>query len=99
MFRLRKWKNFPYLTYFVGITFVVLFVDWTLSQPFFDQASSDTAGFPSILSTVFRHVFPLRYESDLYLLSIRFIEVFGVFLVIGAIEILLVRWWALKHRH
>lgn len=93
MFRLRKWKNFPYVTYLIGMTFAMLYLVWFLRQPPLDYASTNTADFPPMLSTAFRHILPEADPSGL-----RFFEIFGVLLAIGAVEILLVRWWELRHR-
>jgi|GEM_PF-4799289 len=92
MFRLRKWKNFPYVTYLIGMTFLVLYLDWFFRQPLLDQSSPHTADFPPMLSAAFRHVVP---ESDP---GLGLYKIFGVLAVMGIVEILLVRWWAYTHR-
>ena len=92
MFRLRKWKNFPYITWLIGTTFGVLYVYWFLTQPLLDQTSANTANFPPMLSTAFRHLVP---ETDA---GLGLYKIFGVLVAIGIVEILLVRWWAYTHR-
>lgn len=93
MFRLRKWKNFPYVTYIIGFAFVLLYFDWLCRQPLTGQASPVPTGVHEPLSAFFRYVSQSRGD----LLSFRLWDVLGALLLMGLVEILLVRWWAVRH--
>ena len=93
MFRLRKWKNFPYVTYLIGLAFFLLYVDWFSRQHLFDQSSSGATGVPEPLSAFFRRISALRGD----MLPLGLLEVIAGLLLIGIMEILLVRWWAVRH--